>query len=153
MSREPVAEPYPVPQVQVMTARDVGPAFNRRQDAPIPSQDYIPEAILVETPDPGRGLGRMVLGAIKWGMTEAVMPALYKLIPQGAQEIAHGLFTGNPYWPGGATEIPVTEHPGPEIGPPVVEAVENYPLSAEFEDMVSLHAARNGMEQDRGMDR
>lgn len=153
MPKEPVAEPYPLPQVEVMTARQVGFPSPRAREAPIPSQDYTPEAILVEGSARGRGLGRAAWDALKWVMSEAVMPAAYKLIPQGAQEIANGLFTGNPYWPGGATEIPVTEHQGPEIGPPVVEVVENYPRVTDFEEMVSIYAARNTTEQDRGIDR
>jgi hypothetical protein len=42
-------------------------------------------------------------------VTEAIMPALEKIIPHGASEIAHGLYTGHGYVPYGSKDMPLDE--------------------------------------------
>lgn len=43
-----------------------------------------------------------------WLIENAIMPALEKLVPQGAAELSQAIFTGNSYVPYGPTERPVS---------------------------------------------
>ena len=54
-----------------------------------------------------KGIGEKVAEFGKAVFDKAVMPAMEKLIPQGAAEVAQALFTGNGYVPYGPTEQPV----------------------------------------------
>ena len=106
LPRRPVPQSYPPPQVGARAARDVGPT---RPSGVGMTAGAIQDAEWTEVGNgsKGRGIGGILWDSSKWLMREAVMPALYKMIPHGAQEIANALFTGNPYWPGGETGQPV----------------------------------------------
>ncbi len=83
-------------------------------------------------------------------VTEAVMPAAEKLIPQGAAELSQALYTGTGYMPYGATEKPVpmeTDHGvhGPhsaqESPPQTTPAAEAAPQES-YASMLSAYAAK-----------
>lgn len=59
--------------------------------------------------DVTKGIIHGAADAVKAVTREAVMPAVEKLIPQGAAEVTQALFTGNGYVPYGPTEKPVGE--------------------------------------------
>ena len=58
-----------------------------------------------------RGFVGAVIGSISWVAREAVIPAMEKLIPQGAAELSQALFTQNAYVPYGPTEMAVPDPP------------------------------------------
>ncbi len=70
--------------------------------------------------------------AILEGFGEAAMSAAEKLIPQGAAELAQGLYTGNAYVPYGPTDmaVPMQDDPAmggaPQIQAPEVSANDSY---------------------------
>ena len=58
-----------------------------------------------------RSLSEMIASFGKAVITEAVMPAVEKMIPQGAAELGQALYTGSGYMPYGATERPMEIEP------------------------------------------
>lgn len=79
----------------------------------------IPASVIAEPGPPS--WAERIGNAFDAVMDQAVMPALEKLIPQGAAELAQGLYTGNAYVPYGPTDNPVSMDGGvqaPSIGPP-----------------------------------
>ena len=76
---------------------------------PSPLKREQPRGVIGQTWDLGSG-------AVRWFGREALMPALEKLIPQGASELANALFQGNGYMPYGTTQRPVPKPKGDEHG-------------------------------------
>lgn len=64
---------------------------------------------------------RATFGALNWIANKAVMPALEKVVPQGAAEIGQALFTGQGYTPYGPTqqEVPIADQLEPSAHAPV----------------------------------
>lgn len=145
MPREPIPPGYPAPQVEVHLARNISDPIPQSPGRPT-ANGLIPEADWTEVggTSKGRSIGGIIWDSSKWLMREAVMPALYKLVPQGAQEIANGLFTGNPYWPGGETGHPVSipDEPTVMVGLEPSNGLENFPAVASYEDLVATYATR-----------
>ncbi|MEO2092206.1 MAG: hypothetical protein ABGY75_22345 [Gemmataceae bacterium] len=83
-------------------------------------------------------------------VTEAVMPAAEKLIPQGAAELSQALYTGSAYMPYGPTEKPVPmemDHGvhGPQAGPGLPQQTTQVAQSethTSYEAMLSTYAAK-----------
>ena len=70
------------------------------------------------------GMNESLLGSLADGLASAVGPAVDRLVPQGASEIAHLLNTGSAYWPG--TQAPSME----------VEATAVEPISVELHELL-----------------
>ena len=157
MAQEPVPQGYPSPQVEVHLARDVGPHIPRSPGRS-PIIDLIPEAEWTEVGNAtkGRTIGGIIWDSSKWLMREAVMPAIYKLVPQGASEIAGVLFTGQPFTPYGPTltPVPMPEEPAvATVGLEPSNGLENYPATAAYEDLVAAYMARGVDEQTQELSR
>ena len=83
-------------------------------------------------------------------VTEAVMPALEKLIPQGAAELSQAIYTGTGYMPYGPTEKPVPMEMDHGVHGPqsVQESSQQTPQAAEaapqesYASMLSTYASK-----------
>lgn len=113
---------YPPPQVEVSAARNVGSPRAPEQAASGRGDSTI-EADFVEVGE-SRHSGFSLGGALNAVWSQAILPALEKLIPQGAAEIAQALNTGQAYVPYGPTETAVPIEPGSVFGSPEVAAAE-----------------------------
>jgi hypothetical protein len=91
-------------------------------------------------------LGTVVVGAF---CKHALMPALEKLIPQGASELANALFQGHAYMPYGPTQMPVPKPEEPEHG------VHGPPKSPEERaaELVALDEAKAAERTKREIDK
>jgi hypothetical protein len=81
---------------------------------------------------------------------EALMPALEKLIPQGASELANALFQGHAYMPYGTTQRPVKSPEEVEHGvhgpPETIE--ERAKERVAFEEATSAERTRRQVDKD-----
>jgi hypothetical protein len=86
----------------------------------------------------------------EWLGREAVIPALEKLIPQGASELANALFQGHAYMPYGPTSKPVPKarkQPGHGVhGPPKT-------LEEKAADAVAFEEAKSAQRKEREIER
>lgn len=81
-----------------------------------------------ETPSQG---GSMLVDAMKGLWNEALGPALDKMIPQGAAELGHALYTGSAYVAYGATEMPLQ---APQVEAPAMAPPDAAP-QASYDDL------------------
>ena len=100
---------------------------------------------------------KKVKDGIKWGIDNAVMPALEKTIPQGASEIGQALFTGNAYVPYGPTDNPVPMQDAAQQtaieATPAEATAERGGVHGSLKDMIEARADNSRPQQERGMER
>jgi hypothetical protein len=86
----------------------------------------------------------------EWLGREAVVPALEKLIPQGASELANALFQGHAYMPYGATSKPV-----PKAKKTAEHGVHGPPKTLEEKaaDAVAFEEAKSAQRKEREIEK
>jgi hypothetical protein len=91
-------------------------------------------------------IGKVVIGGF---CHHALMPALEKLIPQGASELANAIFQGHAFMPYGPTNRPVEKPDEPEHG------VHGPPKTPEERaaELVALEEAKTAERTKREIDR